>query len=67
MNFGHSATKGLGRTQPVDWQDAGAALDNDELKGCLMPKGPAQDINPPGSYLQYNEVGAVFLAYLLHS
>ncbi|THH11380.1 hypothetical protein EW145_g694 [Phellinidium pouzarii] len=50
------ATKGLGQTQPVNWQDAGAALENDELKGCLMPKGAAENVNPPGAYLQYNEV-----------
>ncbi|KAH8120683.1 PARP-domain-containing protein [Phellopilus nigrolimitatus] len=52
---GKLATKGIGRTQPVDWQDAGSALDNDELKGCLMPKGAAKDVNPPGAYLMYNE------------
>ncbi|KAL5535104.1 hypothetical protein ACEPAF_3197 [Sanghuangporus sanghuang] len=52
---GKLSTRGIGRTQPVDWQDAGEALDNDELKGCLMPKGPAKDLNPPGAYLQYNE------------
>ena len=57
-----SATKGLGRIAPVDWQDAvewqdaGEALDNDDLKGCLMPKGPPKDIAVPGDYLQYNEV-----------
>ena len=33
------ATKGIGRTQPVDWKDAGEALGHNELKGCLMPKG----------------------------
>ena len=42
--------------QPVDWQDAGDALDHDELKGCWMPKGQAIEVNPPGAYLQYNEV-----------
>lgn len=50
------ATKGLGRTAPIDWQDAGEALDNEDLKGCIMPKGAAQDTNVPGAYLQYNEV-----------
>jgi hypothetical protein len=34
-----SATKGLGRTQPADWQDAGEVLNHDGLKGCWMPKG----------------------------
>lgn len=33
------ATKGIGRSQPIDWKDAGEALGNDELKGCLMPNG----------------------------
>lgn len=52
----HRATRGIGRTQPVEWQDAGEALEHDELKGCLMPKGAAKDVNPPGAHLQYNEV-----------
>ena len=71
------ATKGVGRTQPANWKDAGEALGHDELKGCLMPNGldsspirPSRiliwavanftgkgaDVNPPGAYLQYNEV-----------
>lgn len=33
------ATKGIGRTQPANWKDAGEALGHDELKGCLMPSG----------------------------
>ncbi|KAJ7924472.1 poly polymerase catalytic domain-containing protein [Mycena leptocephala] len=37
------ATKGLGRTQPGKWKDAGKALGNDELLGCHMPDGPGQD------------------------
>ncbi|KAF5377298.1 hypothetical protein D9615_006389 [Tricholomella constricta] len=49
------ATKGIGRTQPVDWKDAGRALNNDELIGCDMPAGPGKDVSPPGAYLQYNE------------
>ncbi|KAH9836809.1 poly polymerase catalytic domain-containing protein [Rhodofomes roseus] len=48
-------TKGLGRTQPADWQDAGAALENDALSGCHMPKGPGQDVQGIQGYLQYNE------------
>lgn len=53
----YSSTKGVGRTQPVDWQDCAEALDNDALKGVVMPKGPGQDVAPPGGgYLQYNEV-----------
>ena len=50
------ATKGIGRTQPVNWKDAGEVLGNDALKGCHMPDGTAVDFNPAGAYLQYNEV-----------
>jgi poly [ADP-ribose] polymerase len=49
------ATKGLGRTQPVKWKDAGEALKNDSLLGCMMPDGPGQDMPSGGGYLQYNE------------
>ncbi|KAK7688276.1 hypothetical protein QCA50_008646 [Cerrena zonata] len=52
---GALCTKGLGRTQPAEWQDAGDTLQNDDLKGCLMPKGPGKDVTDPGVYLQYNE------------
>lgn len=52
-------TKGLGRTQPAEWQDAGDALENDALKGVHMPKGPGQDVPDFQGYLQYNEVGSV--------
>ncbi|PCH33025.1 PARP-domain-containing protein [Wolfiporia cocos MD-104 SS10] len=56
------ATKGLGRTQPAEWQDAGEALDNEALKGCHMPKGPAKDVDTPlGLYLQYNEIRVRYL------
>ena len=58
LDFNHTpnrATKGVGRTQPVDWKDAGKALNNEELIGCQMPAGPGKDVNPPGAYLQYNE------------
>ncbi|EJD55242.1 PARP-domain-containing protein [Auricularia subglabra TFB-10046 SS5] len=64
------ATKGIGRTQPVGWQDAGETLGWDDLKGCVMPKGQAEDVNPPGAYLQYNEyivysTNQIRLRYLL--
>ncbi|KAF8887759.1 PARP-domain-containing protein [Infundibulicybe gibba] len=49
------STKGLGRTQPGAWKDAGVALENDALIGCHMPDGPGQDVSTPGIYLQYNE------------
>ncbi|KAJ6569595.1 PARP-domain-containing protein [Mycena capillaripes] len=65
------ATKGLGRTQPGKWKDAGKALGNDELIGCHMPDGPGQDTPiPAGGYLQYNEyivydASQIRLKYLL--
>ncbi|CCA69405.1 related to NAD+ ADP-ribosyltransferase [Serendipita indica DSM 11827] len=48
------ATKGLGRTQPKDWQDAGEALGHEELKGCWMPKDGLTNVDST-AYLQYNE------------
>ena len=52
-----SSTKGLGRTQPQNWQDAGEALGNPALKGVHMPKGPTGDVKDRNDiYLQYNEV-----------
>lgn len=48
-------TKGLGRTQPAEWQDAGNVLENDALKGCHMPKGPGKDVADANVSLQYNE------------
>ena len=50
------ATKGLGSVAPDEWQDAGDALNNEELKGCLMPAGEAKPQQKSGGYLQYNEV-----------
>ncbi|KAL1688372.1 PARP-1-like protein [Schizophyllum commune] len=49
------ATKGIGRTQPVNWKDAGEVLGNDALKGCHMPDGPCNNNADPKAYLQYNE------------
>ncbi|EPS95706.1 hypothetical protein FOMPIDRAFT_1038418 [Fomitopsis schrenkii] len=67
---GARCTKGLGRTQPADWQDAGDALENDALQGVHMPKGPGQDVPGFQGYLQYNEyivydTSQVRLRYLL--
>ncbi|KAJ7642302.1 PARP-domain-containing protein [Mycena rosella] len=65
------STKGLGRTQPGAWKDAGKALGNEELIGCHMPDGPGQDTPiPAGGYLQYNEyivydASQIRLKYLL--
>ncbi|KAI0757807.1 poly polymerase catalytic domain-containing protein [Daedaleopsis nitida] len=64
------STKGLGRTQPAEWQDAGAALDHPELRGCHMPKGPGKDVADPRLCLQYNEyivydASQIRLRYLL--
>ncbi|KAJ7630425.1 poly polymerase catalytic domain-containing protein [Roridomyces roridus] len=70
-NAGARATKGLGRTQPQKWKDAGKALGNDELIGCHMPDGPAQPtVVPNGGYLEYNEyivydASQIRLKYLL--
>ncbi|KAG1865517.1 poly polymerase catalytic domain-containing protein [Suillus subalutaceus] len=49
------ATKGVGTTQPTNWQDAGMALGHKELEGVYMPKGEASMVNPPGAFLMYNE------------
>jgi len=54
-NAGKMATKGVGITQPAGWQDCGEALDHEELKGVVMPKGALANVSPPGAYLQYNE------------
>ncbi|KAI0699595.1 hypothetical protein BC835DRAFT_541985 [Cytidiella melzeri] len=49
----------VGRVQPIDWQDAGVALENDALKGVHIPKGPLSDM-PQGNFsLYYNE----YIAY----
>lgn len=42
--------------QPGEWQDCAEALDHDELKGVVMPKGGLEQLKPPGAWLQYNEV-----------
>lgn len=47
-------TKGIGRTQPVQWKDAGETLSNPALKGCYMPEGPGQ-VSHANASLQYNE------------
>ncbi|KAF9818516.1 hypothetical protein IEO21_02754 [Rhodonia placenta] len=54
-------TKGLGRTQPAEWQDAGNVLENDALKGCHMPKGPGKDVADANVSLQYNEIRVRYL------
>ncbi|KAF7340131.1 Poly [ADP-ribose] polymerase [Mycena venus] len=75
-NSKSKATKGLGKTQPGKWKDAGKALGNDELMwvvflGCHMPDGPGQNTPiPNGGYLQYNEyivydASQIRLKYLL--
>ncbi|KAF5392567.1 hypothetical protein D9757_002114 [Collybiopsis confluens] len=52
---GKRATKGIGRSAPVGWKDAGKALHNQELDGCLMPEGACEDQNGHQFHLQYNE------------
>ncbi|EIW86354.1 PARP-domain-containing protein [Coniophora puteana RWD-64-598 SS2] len=49
------ATKGVGRTQPTEWEDAAAALNHPELGGCHIPQGKPSNVNPDGAWLQYNE------------
>ncbi|KAI0638778.1 poly polymerase catalytic domain-containing protein [Trametes polyzona] len=67
---GARATKGIGRSAPGEWQDAGLALAHPGLRGCHMPKGPAADVPDPKAYLQYNEyivydTSQIRLRYLL--
>ncbi|KAI0353197.1 PARP-domain-containing protein [Trametes cingulata] len=67
---GARSTKGLGRSQPGAWQDAGAALNNPDLRGCHMPKGPAVNVSDTRVTLQYNEyivydTSQIRLRYLL--
>lgn len=66
--FTTRATKGIGRTQPKRWKDAGDALDHPELKGCHMPDGPCGQDDATGGkgYLQYNEVRGVSLHWSTH-
>ncbi|GJJ13086.1 hypothetical protein Clacol_007336 [Clathrus columnatus] len=63
---GALATKGLGRFQHVDWQDAGKALNRPELLGVDMPKGCGSDVNQADLSLQYNEVRLSILYRLLN-
>jgi poly [ADP-ribose] polymerase len=49
------ATKGLGKTAPTKWKDAGKALGVDDLVGCHMPDNGGQPIPDITGYLQYNE------------
>jgi len=52
---GALATKGKGRTAPLEWMDAGCV--SEELKGVRMPdvKVDTGDVDERGLYLQYNE------------
>ncbi|KAF8323020.1 PARP-domain-containing protein [Clavulina sp. PMI_390] len=64
------ATKGIGRTQPVDWKDCHDLLGNEKLKGVKMPYGLPSDQAAANAYLQYNEyivydVSQIRLRYLL--
>ncbi|TGZ82931.1 PARP-domain-containing protein [Ascodesmis nigricans] len=53
------ATKGLGKTVPLQWEDAGIV--HDKLRGVMMPKVSGKEKNitgdsgVKGAYLQYNE------------
>ncbi|KAH8101624.1 poly polymerase catalytic domain-containing protein [Cristinia sonorae] len=64
------ATKGLGRIEPSEWQDAGETLKVDALKGCHMPKGKPNDGGGNDYGLWYNEyivynTAQIKLKYLL--
>ncbi|RPB24269.1 PARP-domain-containing protein [Terfezia boudieri ATCC MYA-4762] len=52
---GALATKGKGRTAPLEWMDAGCVSEG--LKGVKMPdvKVDTGDVDERGLYLQYNE------------
>ena len=52
----HRSTKGVGKSQPIEWQDAGVTLEYPDLAGVHMPKGGVHDVETTGGYLQYNEV-----------
>ncbi|CAE6411315.1 unnamed protein product [Rhizoctonia solani] len=54
-NHGKIATKGVGLAQPREWQDCSEALDREDLKGVIMPKGGLEKVQSPGTWLQYNE------------
>lgn len=70
---GHLATKGSGRTAPVQWEDAGVV--HPDLKGVQMPKVTGKEANitrdlMPSACLQYNEyivynINQVKLRYLV--
>lgn len=62
---GARATKGLGRTHPGAWQDAGDALEHPGLKGVQMPKGPVVNNGRSDASLQYNEVRGAFVLAVL--
>ncbi|KAJ7259330.1 PARP-domain-containing protein [Mycena rebaudengoi] len=51
----HTATKGMGRSSPANWMDAGKALGNDDLRGCIMPVGHSRVRQPSHTALQHNE------------
>ncbi|KAI9062257.1 PARP-domain-containing protein [Trametes sanguinea] len=66
------STKGMGRSQPMDWKCAGMCLRDHDLRGCHMPVGPADEVtDPKGVFkLHHNEyivydVSQIRLRYLL--
>ncbi|KAJ7480240.1 PARP-domain-containing protein [Mycena galericulata] len=48
------STKGLGRSAPAQWIDAGLTLGDDQLRGCIMPSGPKRRRTTQPT-LQHNE------------
>jgi len=70
QKYGAIATKGVGRTVPQKWKDAGCV--HKDLKGVKMPDGPVGDNKTlkQSGYLLYNEyiaydVSQLRLRYLL--
>ncbi|KAJ7729067.1 PARP-domain-containing protein [Mycena maculata] len=49
------STKGLGRSAPARWTDAGTVLGSDELRGCMMPAGRRRlrTVQPELNYNEY--------------
>ncbi|KAJ6610782.1 poly polymerase catalytic domain-containing protein [Mycena sp. CBHHK59/15] len=63
------STKGLGRSAPARWTDAGVVLDNDALRGCMMPAGRRRlrTVQPAlhhNEYIVYN-LDQIRLRYLV--
>ncbi|KAH9904763.1 PARP-domain-containing protein [Xylariomycetidae sp. FL2044] len=56
------ATKGVGRTAPAGWKDAGGV--HESLKGVLMPDGKPTTTDRKGGFLAFNEYISYDVAHL---